>query len=58
MKKLAFTGFIAASVLLMTGCSEDNTLTQQPTEGGNVTFTVSLPTNSSMPSTTPTTIRS
>lgn len=43
MKKLAFTGFIAASVLLMTGCSEDNTLTQQPTEGGNVTFTVSLP---------------
>ena len=45
MKKLAFTGFIAASVLLMTGCSEDNTLTQQPTEGGNVTFTVSLPAN-------------
>lgn len=43
MKKLTLSGIIAASVLMMTACSEDNSLQQVPGEGGNVTFTISLP---------------
>lgn len=43
MKKLTLTGAFAAAIMLMTACSEDNTMTQQPTADGFTTFSLTVP---------------